>query len=398
MALLTAACSGLAGAHIGSSGPAVRLTITPGNRGTNARPDQGVTVAATGGKVRSVTVTGPGHVSGALNPAGTVWRSTWALQPASSYTVTATGVDSSGKKVTRRSSFRTLTPQVTLQTQIFEGYQQTYGVGMPIILKFSHPVTSKAAVERSLQLWTSKPVTGAWYWDGSSTLVFRPRTYWPQNTDVRFTGHLDGVRVASGVYGTADLTQSFQIGPSLIAVGSTTKHDLKVYYRGKLFGSWPASMGAPGDSTANGTYLTIEKQNPALMSGPGYHNFPVPYSVRFTFSGNYIHDAYWSVGQQGFSNVSHGCVNLSPAHATTYYHMAVPGDPVTITGSPVAGRWDDGWTVWFLSWPRLLHGSATGQAVQAGPSGSTFVDPATLPPVTATPPLQAPSPGNYQSG
>jgi lipoprotein-anchoring transpeptidase ErfK/SrfK len=397
-ALLTAACSGLAGAHIGSSGPGMRLTITPGNRGTNARPDQGVTVAATGGKVRSVTVTGPGHVSGALNPAGTVWRSTWALQPASSYTVTATGVDSSGRKVTRRSSFRTLTPQVALQTQIFEGSQQTYGVGMPIILKFSHPVTSKAAVERSLQLWTSKPVTGAWYWDGSSTLVFRPRTYWPQNTDVRFAGHLAGVQAASGVYGTADLTQSFRIGPSLIAVGSTTKHDLKVYYQGKLFGSWPASMGAPGDNTANGTYLTIEKQNPALMSGPGYHNFPVPYSVRFTFSGNYIHDAYWSVGQQGFSNVSHGCVNLSPAHATTYYHLAVPGDPVTITGSPVAGKWDDGWTVWFLSWPRLLHGSATGQAVEAGPSGSTFVDPAKLPPVTATSPLQAPSPGNYQAG
>ncbi len=396
VALLATACSGLPGVR--ASGAAVRLAITPGSRSRNAAPDQGVTVTATGGKVRSVTVSGPGGVSGSLNAAGTVWRSNWALQPARSYTVTATGVDSSGKTVTRRSSFRTLTPQATLQTQIFEGYQQTYGVGMPIILTFSHPVTNKAGVERSLQLWTSKPVTGAWYWDGSSTLVFRPRTYWPENTQVRFAGHLDGVQAASGVYGTADLTQSFQIGSSLIAVGSTTGHDLKLYYRGKLFADWPASMGATGDDTANGTYLTIEKQNPALMNGPGYHNFPVPYSVRFTFSGNYIHDAYWSVAQQGFSNVSHGCVNLSPAHAITYYHLAVPGDPVTITGSPVAGKWDDGWTEWFLSWPQLLHGSATGEAVQAGPSGSTFVNPARLPPVTATSPLQAPQPGNYQPG
>ncbi len=397
MALLAAACSGLAGAHAGG-GATTRLTITPGNRSRNASPDRGVTVTAEGGRLRHVTVTGPGGVTGSLNTAGTAWRSDWALQPASSYTVTAKVADSSGKIVTKRSSFRTLTPQSTLQTQIFEGDQQTYGVGMPIILKFSHPVTNKAGVERSLQLWTSKPVTGAWYWDGSSTLMFRPRTYWPQNTDVRFAGHLDGVEAASGVYGTADLTQSFRIGSSLIAVGSTIKHDLKVYYQGKLLGNWPASMGAPGDNTANGTYLTVEKQNPALMSGPGYHNFPVPYSVRFTFSGNYIHDAYWSVGQQGFSNVSHGCVNLSPAHAIVYYRLAVPGDPVTITGSPVAGKWDDGWTVWFLSWPRLLHGSATGQAVEAGPSGSRFVDPATLPPVTASSPLQAPSPGNYQSG
>jgi lipoprotein-anchoring transpeptidase ErfK/SrfK len=394
VALLAAACSGLGGAQAGRA--AVRLTITPGSRSRNARPDQGVTVAAANGKIRRVTVTGPGQVSGSLKAGGTIWRSSWALQPASSYTVTATGVDSSGGTVTQRSSFRTLTPQATLQTQIFEGHQQTYGVGMPIILTFSHPVTNKSAVERSLQLWTSKPVTGAWYWDGSSRLVFRPRTYWPEHTEVRFAGHLDGVRAASGVYGTADLTQSFRIGRSLIAVGSTSRHDLKLYYHGKLFANWPASMGATGDDTANGTYLTIEKQNPALMSGPGYHNFPVPYSVRFTFSGNYIHDAYWSVGQQGFSNVSHGCVNLSPAHATTYYHLAIPGDPVTITGSPVAGKWDDGWTEWFLSWPRLLRGSATGQAVQAGPSGSTFVNPATLPQVTATPPVQAPSPGNYQ--
>lgn len=91
-------------------------------------------------------------------------------------------------------------------------------------------------------------------------------------------------------------------------------------------------------------------------------------------------------------------MNLSPARATTYYHMAVPGDPVTITGSPVAGKWDDGWTEWFLTWPQLLRGSATGEAVQAGPSGSTFVNPAKLPQVTATSPLQAPSPGNYQAG
>jgi hypothetical protein len=31
------------------------------------------------------------------------------------------------------------------------------------------------------------------------------------------------------------------------------------------------------------------------MTGPGY-NLLVPWSVRFTFSGDYCHDAYWSVG------------------------------------------------------------------------------------------------------
>ena len=32
-------------------------------------------------------------------------------------------------------------------------------------------------------------------------------------------------------------------------------------------------------------------------------------------------------------------MNLSPENAQTYYELAVPGDPVTITGSPRAGTW-----------------------------------------------------------
>jgi len=35
-----------------------------------------------------------------------------------------------------------------------------------------------------------------------------------------------------------------------------------------------------------------------------------------------------------------------------------------------------------------VRGSALHQAVQAGPAGSTFVDPSSLPPSTATAPLQ----------
>ena len=123
----------------------------------------------------------------------------------------------------------------------------------------------------------------------------------------------------------------------------------------------------PGDDTANGTYLTIEKANPTLMSGPGYKNVPVFWSVRFTWSGNYYHSAPWSLGEQGFTNVSHGCVNLSPTNAEWWYARSNTGDPITITGSPVAGKWDDGYTEWFLTWNQLLHGSATHEAVEDEP-------------------------------
>ena len=66
-------------------------------------------------------------------------------------------------------------------------------------------------------------------------------------------------------------------------------------------------------------------------------------------------------------------------------------------GSPRAGTWDNGWTEWFLSWRAYLKGSALHQAVQAGPDGSTFVDPSSLPASTASAPLQTAPPGNAKA-
>jgi lipoprotein-anchoring transpeptidase ErfK/SrfK len=385
LALLAAGCSGSSksGATPAKAGstaaaPAVRLSIAPAAGATVKAPSRGITVRAAGGRIRHVTVHTAGDpVSGRLNASGTVWRSAWPLDVASGYKVTATAVSPDGRTVTRTSSFHTFTPKKTFTARIVEGSRQTYGVGMPIILYLSQPVTNRAAVERALEVKTSKRVVGSWYWDtqcrvAPECLYFRPRRYWRPHTTVSFTGHLDGVEVAPGVFGDHTLRQKFTIGSSLITTVSTDRHSMNVYRDGKLFAHWPISSGKPGDDTPNGTYLTIEKANPVDMVGPGY-NIEVPWSVRITFSGDYLHDAYWSVGAQGFSNVSHGCVNMSPAHAQTYYQLAVPGDPVKISGSPRPGTWDNGWTVWFLSWKRWLRGSALHRAVRAGPNGSRFV-------------------------
>jgi len=373
------------------TGPAV--TITPGGGAGAADPSQGIAVTASGGTLRNVTVATPADpVTGAYSAGRTAWHSQWALNVSQSYTVTATAVSAKGTTV-KTAAFRTLTPSDTFTTEIFEGYQQTYGVGMPIILTFSQPINDKAAVERSIELTTSKRVVGTWYWDGNRTLDFRPRDFWPAHTTVSLTGHFDGVQAGPGLYGYHTLTQTFVIGQSVIAVASTKTHRTQIYIDGRLTYNWAISSGKPGDATPDGSYLTIEKENPVRMIGPGY-NLLVPWSVRFTFSGDYYHDAYWSVGQQGFENVSHGCVNLSPADAETYYKLAMPGDPITITGSPRPGVWDNGWTEWFLTWNQLLSGSALHEAVVSGPQGSTFVQPSTLSPSTAKTPLGTATAGN----
>jgi hypothetical protein len=76
------------------------------------------------------------------------------------------------------------------------------------------------------------------------------------------------------------------------------------------------------------------------------------------------------VAEQGFSNVSHGCVNVAPGNAAWYYDHSLIGDPITVVGSPLKGTWGDGWTIWFLSWRKLVAGSATHMMVVAGASGS----------------------------
>jgi L,D-transpeptidase catalytic domain len=114
-----------------------------------------------------------------------------------------------------------------------------------------------------------------------------------------------------------------------------------------------------------------------VMPGdPGYYNVEVYDSVQFTADGDYVHSAPWSVGEQGYVNVSHGCVNVAPANAAWHYNRSLLGDPITVVGSPASPIWGDGWTIWFLSWRKLLAGSATGQGVLVDSGGSQFLSPA----------------------
>ena len=49
-----------------------------------------------------------------------------------------------------------------------------------------------------------------------------------------------------------------------------------------------------------------------------------------TWSGVYVHSAPWSVDSQGYANVSHGCINLSPDNAAWYFNNVGVGDPIQV--------------------------------------------------------------------
>ncbi len=65
-------------------------------------------------------------------------------------------------------------------------------------------------------------------------------------------------------------------------------------------------------------------------SDPEGYKLTVNDAVRVTWGGVYVHSAPWSVGSQGYSNVSHGCINLSPDNASWYFNQVHIGDPVVI--------------------------------------------------------------------
>ncbi|MFI5063210.1 MAG: Ig-like domain-containing protein [Streptosporangiales bacterium] len=428
--LLLAGCSGAGGGQAAAVRPPATVTITSGNltfssaataakgagrdhragaavltspaaTGAGAldtRPDLGVAVSVRDGTLSQVVVRNAAGaaVPGSYAAGSRAWRTGWALVPGQTYQVTATAVNPAGRRTVAAGMFRTFRPQrgFTATTTLTPG--ETVGVGMPIMVTFSQPVRDRAAVERSLEVWSSKPVTGAWYWMDSKDVWFRPEYYWPAHDQVRFTAHLAGVQGAPGVYGRANLSQHFQIGSALIARANTATHHMKVWWNGRLLGNWPISTGRPGMDTADGNYLSFAMANPVDMNSatigipagsPGYYNELVYDAVQFTASGTYIHSAPWSVAEQGIVNVSHGCVNVGPANAVWYYNHSMLGDPISVVGSPQPGTWGNGWTIYFLGWRKLLAGSATGEAVQAGSQGSRFVTAS----VTQAPAAAAPS-------
>ena len=77
----------------------------------------------------------------------------------------------------------------------------------------------------------------------------------------------------------------------------------------------------------------------AFLKGPAGNdtltlNYPdkltVANAVRITWGGVYVHSAPWSVGSQGYANVSHGCINLSPDNAAWYFDTVHVGDPIIV--------------------------------------------------------------------
>jgi hypothetical protein len=96
---------------------------------------------------------------------------------------------------------------------------------------------------------------------------------------------------------------------------------------------WPISTGRPGYDTPNGTYKPNRMD--ADHFSQEWDNAPMPHAIFFDLDGHAIH-GFFDVKHLGMA-VSHGCVRLSPDHATTLFDL-VKTQGMGETKVVVAGR------------------------------------------------------------
>lgn len=257
-----------------------------------------------------------------------------------------------------------------VHVSLFEGDGRTYGVGMPIIAYFSQKVTDATVFDQAATVTVDgQPAGGAWYWEPSSRsdyaleAHYRPPHYWPAHATISVSMPVQGLWAGAGLVFDNDVSLTMHTGAAhLVTVDGTPGVDtMTITSDGRPVRTLKVSLGKATTPTYLGTAVVMAKANPQEMkSDPGErpaYDLMVPWSVRITDDGEFIHDAYWN-GQIGQQNLSHGCTNLSPAVAQWYYDWSLIGDPVTFvhTGTTQVIPPTDGWGDWNVAWATYEKG------------------------------------------
>jgi lipoprotein-anchoring transpeptidase ErfK/SrfK len=201
----------------------------------------------------------------------------------------------------------------------------TVGVAHPVIVTYREPVIDRSAAERSIRIVSPSNATGTFTWLSDNIVQWQPDSFWPAHSQVRLS--------------VGGMPLTFDVGASVVAVADISNYTVTVSIDGVVAREMPASMGRSKYPTPVGSFTVLGKERQVVMdsrtigiplSHPDGYKILVDHAVRVTWGGVYIHSAPWSVGSQGYDNVSHGCINLGPDNAAWYYNQVGVGDPVII--------------------------------------------------------------------
>jgi lipoprotein-anchoring transpeptidase ErfK/SrfK len=234
---------------------------------------------------------------------------------------------------------------------------------------FDESIPDRAAAEKAITVTTTPSVQGAFYWLSNREVRWRPKEFWAPGTAVSVTVKTFGVDLGEGLYGQEDLTSNFTIGDSVIATADDYTKTLTVRRNGEIVKTMPISMGKNATPTNNGVFIIGDRHQRLIMDSATYgvpsnspqgYRIEVDWATQMSYSGIYVHSAPWSVGSQGSSNVSHGCLNVSPANAQWFFNNTKRGDIVEVrntVGSVLGGT--EGLGDWNIPWSQWKAGNAT---------------------------------------
>lgn len=243
-----------------------------------------------------------------------------------------------------------------------------WGIGMPIILWFNvAPTSSVDFVKNTHVTVNGQPATGAWFWQKSShpgaaiEAHYREQGFWPGHATIQVTFPPAGTSAGSGLAFDGKLTSlTMRTGPALIGEVNGATSKLTVQEDGKQVAVFPVALGAPNTPTLEGTKLVMYKGRNERMIGSGYNEI-VPWSMRLTNSGEYLHAAAWNIPNvKAGRPSSNGCTNMLPADAQRLFGMVEYGDPFIYTNIPgnnvkKTPSWD-GYGDWNLNWSTWKQG------------------------------------------
>ncbi|MEH1165391.1 Ig-like domain-containing protein [Micromonospora sp. CPCC 205539] len=333
-------------------------------------------------------------VEGTLAADGKSWVPVGALDYGTSYTATVTATGDDGRPATATSTFTTMAkPSNQVRVSSFLGDNQVVGVGMPLIVKFSRaiPESYRDDVQRRMTVKSTPAQEGIWHWVSPTEVRYRPKTFWKADSKVSYRVQAGGLPMGDGWFGRADLSVDVKIGPSLVMTVDDKTKRMTVTRNGSVIKTIPVSLGKKSTPSSSGTMVVIEKLRKTVFDtmeelGPeeGYRT-KIDYAQRLTWGGEFIHAAPWSEGQQGTTNVSHGCVNVSMANGAWLFNNTRVGDPITVKGTIRKLQNGNGWTDWNMSWDQYVKGSALPYEPAADP------DAAATPGATGSTPTPTPT-------
>jgi lipoprotein-anchoring transpeptidase ErfK/SrfK len=347
-----------------------KLTASVKDGAVGVTVDQPVTVGAEDGVLGAVSMVNDDEgtpVAGELSPDGLTWHTTEPLGYNTRYTLQAQSLGLGGA-ASQQMTFQTHSPENLTMPYLLPNDGEVVGIGQPVAVRFDENIPNRLAAQRAITVTTNPPVEGAFYWLSNREVRWRPAQYWQPGTTVDVAVNTYGVDLGDGLFGQENMTTHFTIGDEVIATADDNTKTLTIRRNGEVEKTMPISMGKNSTPTNNGTYIVGDRFGHLVMdsstygvpsNSPNGYRTEVDYATQISYSGIYVHAAPWSVGSQGYSNVSHGCLNVSTSNAQWFYDNTKRGDIVEISntvGSILPGV--DGLGDWNIPWDQWRAGNA----------------------------------------